>query len=73
MAVRARKLPTWVRREVSKFVVESCSNGRLLVTPSYVRAEADLDGSILPPGLLTRSALAAAVERVLNRCLGVEP
>ena len=72
-AVRARMLPRWVRRDVSRLAVESCSDGTLRVTPRYVRFEDDGDRVILPPSLLTRAALAKCVEEALNRCLGVAP
>ena len=71
MTVRARKLPAWVRRRVLSFHVRSCADGSLRVEPEWSDEPGELGST--PAGVLTRSALAAAVQEALDRCLGIEP
>ena len=70
---KALRLPDWTASDIDSFKVESCSDGSLRVYPAWTEHatfEPDSPGEPrLPPGLLSRTWIAAQVERVLNEAL----
>ena len=56
-----------LKREVKRFVVNSIANGDMLIEPVY-RNE-PIDPSATPVGVITRMAIAAEIQRLLNKAL----
>ena len=56
-----------LKREVRRFEVKSLSNGCMLIVPFY-RAK-PINSHAIPVGVITRMAIAAEIQRLLNKAL----
>ena len=56
-----------LKREIKRFKVDSCADGTLFIMPHY-RSE-PIDRGVKPIGLVTRRAIAAEIQRLLNKAV----